>query len=339
MKKNYFGAALFAALCLILCSCTQTPDEYSANFFSMDTIMSISAYGGSAEEGVKAAVQRINELEKLLSVTDENSDIYAVSHNGSAEVSKETAELIAFALDIADKTDGALEPTIYPILNAWGFTANNKRVPSPEELNELLKKTDHTRVSVNGNTVNLDKDMMLDLGAVAKGYAGDETERMLRENDVTSALINLGGNIQLIGSKPDGSDWRLGLKDPAGAGNVGVLTVSDCAVVTSGNYERSFTAADGTVYGHIIDPESGYPVDNGLLSVTVVAKEGKLCDALSTALFVMGADKALNFWRSNGGFDVILITEDGEILITGGIADKFTLDEEHSRLLVKTVTE
>lgn len=339
MKKSHFGAALFAALCLILCSCAQTPDEYSASFFAMDTIMSISAYGGNAEEGVKSAVQRINELEKLLSVTDEKSDIYAVSHNGSTEVSKETAELIAFALDIAEKTDGALEPTIYPVLNAWGFTTNNKRVPTTEELNELLKKTDHTRVSVNGNTVNLDKDMMLDLGAVAKGYAGDETERILRENGVTSALINLGGNIQLIGSKPDGSDWRLGLKDPAGAGNVGVLTVSDCAVVTSGNYERSFTADDGTVYGHIIDPESGYPVDNGLLSVTVVAKEGKLCDALSTALFVMGADRALEFRRSNGGFDVILITDDGEILITDGIADKFTLDAEHSHLSVKAITE
>lgn len=339
MKKSYFCAALFAALCLILCSCAQTPDEYSANFFAMDTIMSISAYGGSAEDAVNSAVRRINTLEYLLSVTNENSEIHAVSHNGSAEVNKETAELIAFALDIAEKTDGALEPTIYPILNAWGFTTNNKRVPSPEELNELLKKTDHTRVSVSGNTVTLDKDMMLDLGAVAKGYAGDETERILRENGVTSALINLGGNIQLIGSKPDGSDWRIGLKDPTGSGNIGVLTLSDCAAVTSGNYERSFTAADGTVYGHIIDPESGYPVDNGLLSVTVVAKEGRLCDALSTALFVMGADKALDFWRGNGGFDVILITEDGDVLITGGIANKFTLDAGHDSLSVKVVTE
>lgn len=339
MRRFYLSAVLFAVLCSILCSCAHTPEEYSANFFVMDTFMSISACGGTAKEGVESAVQRINELEKLLSVTDENSDIYAVSHNGSAEVSAETAALITFALDIAEKTNGALEPTIYPVLNAWGFTTDNKRVPSPEELNELLKKIGHGRVSVNGNTVALGKDMMLDLGAVAKGYAADETERLLRENGVTSALINLGGNIQLIGSKADGSDWRIGLKDPAGAGNVGVLSVSDCAVVTSGNYERSFTADDGTVYGHIIDPESGYPVDNGLLSVTVIAHEGRLCDALSTALFVMGADRALEFWRENKNFDVILITDNAEVLITEGIADKFKLDGAHNDLTVKVVGE
>lgn len=326
-------------ICILLTACSgSAPEEYSYDFFAMDTFMRISAYGGNAEEGVKAAARRIAELEKKLSVTDEQSEIYAVNHNGSAEVSPETAELISFALETAKRTDGALEPTIYPVLSAWGFTTDNKRVPSAAELSELLEKVGYERVSVEGNTVSLGEDMMIDTGAVAKGFAGDETERILRESGVTSALIDLGGNIQLIGSKPDGSGWRLGLKDPAGEGNIGVLTVSDCAVVTSGNYERFFTAGDGTVYGHIIDPESGYPADNGLLSVTVIANEGRLCDSLSTALFVMGEEKALEYWRKNNNFDVILITENAEILITEGIADKFRLDGGHRDMKVTAVS-
>ena len=325
-------------ICILLTACTRTSsEEYSYDFFAMDTFMRITAYGGSAENGVKAAAQRINKLEKLFSVTNENSELYSVNHNGYAEVSAETAELISFALDISDKTDGALDPTVYPVLCAWGFTTDKKRVPSAEEISELLENVGHDRVTVIGDTVTLDDDMMIDLGAVAKGYAADEAERILRENSVTSALIDLGGNIQLIGTKPDGSDWRLGLKDPTGAGNVGVLTVSDCAVVTSGNYERSFTAEDGTVYGHIIDPKTGYPVDNGLLSVTIVANEGRLCDSLSTSLFVMGADKAIDFWRENRNFDFILITDNSEVLITDKVAEKFKLDSAHGDLAVKII--
>lgn len=325
-------------MCILLTGCSgSSAAEYSYDFFAMDTVMSITAYGGNAEDGVKAAARRIDDLEKLLSVTDENSEIYALNHNGSLSVSTETAELISFALKIAGKTNGALDPTIYPVLSTWGFTTDNKRVPAPEELSELLKNIGYERVSADGNTFSLDEGMMLDLGAVAKGYAGDETGRILRENGVTSALINLGGNIQLIGTKPDGTDWRLGLKDPEGAGNVGVLTISDCAVVTSGSYERSFTAEDGTVYGHIIDPATGYPVDNGLLSVTIIADEGRLCDSLSTALFVMGESRAIDFWHENKNFDVILITDNAEVLITEGIADKFALDGAHGNLTVKVI--
>lgn len=329
---------ILLSLCLLLTACTDSaPKEYTYDFFAMDTFMSLTAYGDNAEKCVKAAAARIAELTLKLSVTDENSEISAINRAGTAEVSGETAELISFALDIADKTDGALDPTVYPVLRAWGFTTDENRVPAPEEITALLENIGHERVQINGNTVSLDKEMMLDLGAVAKGYAGDETERILRENGINSALINLGGNIQLISSKPDGSDWRLGVKSPIGDGNIGVLTISDCAVVTSGAYERCFTAEDGTVYGHIIDPASGYPADNGLLSVTIVADKGTLCDALSTALFVMGEERALDFWRQNKNFDVILITNNAEVLITEGIADKFALNSAYGNFTVKTI--
>lgn len=331
MRRFCFGIIIALSLC-IFGACSTTPREYTTDFFAMDTFMSITAYGNGAEEGAKAAARRVSELERLLSVTDAGSGIYALNADKTADVSSETAELITFALNAAEKTNGALDPTVYPVLKAWGFTTGEYRVPSAEELSALLGNVGFERVRIDGSTVTLGEGMMLDLGAVAKGYAADECERVLRENGVTSALINLGGNVQLVGSKPDGNDWRLGIKDPEGEGNIGVLTVSDCSVVTSGNYERCFTAPDGTVYGHIIDPESGLPVNNGLLSVTVIAGEGKLCDALSTALFVMGKDKALEYWRENGGFDVILIT-DGEVLITDGVSDRFTLNNKQSKQL------
>lgn len=178
---------------------------------------------------------------------------------------------------------------------------------------------------------------MLDLGAVGKGYAGDVIAELLRENGVTSALLDIGGNIQAIGSKTDGSDWRLGIRDPFGEGNVGVLSVSDKAVVTSGSYERYFIGEDGKQYGHIIDPSTGYPAESGLMSAAVIAKEGKLCDALSTSLFVMGLDKAADYWRGNKNFDMILITEDGEIYITEGIKDSFSLDSYHNTMKVHVI--
>ena len=327
------------AVCLAagLTGCSTENRQNSANafspasrdFFAMNTYMSLEAYGDAAADALVQAEARIEELEGLWSVTDENSDIYAVNHSGgqSVSVSEDTAEIVSFAMEMAERTDGALEPTIYPVLTAWGFTTDEYRVPSPQEITGLLENVDYRKVSVSGNTIQLEPDMMLDLGAVGKGYASDEVAELLREKGVTSALLDLGGNIVAVGSKPDGSDWRLGVQSPFGDEMIGILTVSDCAVVTSGSYENYFTAEDGTVYGHIIDPGTGYPVNGDLASVTIVAEEGKLCDALSTALFVMGAEQAETYWRENGGFDMLLVTDDNEIILTEGIAEKFTLSD------------
>ena len=174
--------------------------------------------------------------------------------------------------------------------------------------------------------------MELDLGAVGKGYAGDLAASLVEEAGVTSALLNIGGNVQTVGSKPDGSKWRLAIRSPYGEGEVGVLEVSDCAVVTSGNYERYFTGEDGKRYGHIIDPKTGYPVDNGLASVTIITDEGKMGDALSTSMFVKGLQGAQEYWKSHDGFEMIIMTEDKELYLTEGIADHFTLTDEFSNM-------
>ena len=342
MKKI---AAIVMAGCMIVgltaCSWQSEKEQTPAarDFFAMNTYIRLEAYGDGAEDALTLAQARIEELEGLWSVTDETSEIYAVNHSGGqpVSVSDDTAAVVSFALEMAEKTSGALEPTIYPVLTAWGFTTDEHHVPSQEEIDGLLASVDYRRVSLDGNTVQLEPDMMLDLGAVGKGYASDEVAALLRAKGVTSALLDLGGNIVMIGSRPDGSDWRLGLQNPFKNDTVGVLTAFDCAVVTSGNYENFFMADDGTIYGHIIDPATGYPVNNDLASVTIVAKDGKLCDALSTSLFVMGSNEAIDYWRNHPGFEMILITQNRQVLLTEGLEEQFTLDETHSDMEMQLV--
>lgn len=345
MKIKLLG--IFLSFSLLLCGCSVNSNsntesggaEESKKFFAMNTYMTFTAYGENAETALAEAKDRISALEQLWSVTDEHSEIYAINHAGGqpVTVSNDTAEILAFALEMADKTNGALEPTIYPVLTAWGFTTDENRVPSNDEIKGLLNKIGYDKVLLNENAVQLPEGMMLDLGAVGKGYAGDIITELLKEHGITAALLDIGGNIQVIGTKPDGGDWRLGIRDPFGEGNVGVLNVQDTAVVTSGSYERYFVGEDGKQYGHIINPSTGYPAESGLASVTVISKEGKLCDAFSTSLFVMGLDRAADYWRQNGGFDMLLITEKGEIYLTEGIKDRFFLDSYHTDMKIHVI--
>ncbi len=333
---------ILAAVCMAaFCSCafvgTNEETAQKTEFFAMDTYMSVTAYGESAQKAIELAKDEVQRLDKLWSVTDENSEIFAVNSGGEVSVSGETAQLISFMLEMAKRTGGTLEPTLYPVVKAWGFTGGENRVPSGDEIQELLKNVGYEKVSVSGNTVTIPSGVMLDTGAVGKGYASDKAAEVLKENGVDSALIDLGGNIVLIGSKPDGKDWKIGVRDPEGDGVVGVISASDCAIVTSGAYERNFTV-DGVVYGHIIDPKSGAPVDNDILSVTVIASEGRLCDALSTALFVMGKDGAITHWRTHKDFEMIMLCKDGQAYVTEGIADRFEADEKHSEMKINVIT-
>lgn len=321
MKKT--GYAVLTALILILaCSCGTA--EASRDFFAMDTIVSVKAYGSHSEEAVNAAANRINELEHLFSVTDSSSDIALLNSSGSAKVSDDTAQVISAALELCSKTDGALDITIYPVLREWGFTTAENHVPSDAELAAALAKTGYERVTLNENTVTLPEGYMLDLGSCAKGYAGSEMIAGISEFGITSALVNLGGNVQALGAKPDGSDWTVGIADPFAPENLlGTIGVRDKAVITSGGYQRYFTDDSGNVYIHILDPKSGRPADSGLASVTVIGDDGLMCDALSTALFVMGKERAVGYWHENGGFDMILVTNDRRIFITEGISEKY----------------
>ena len=314
------------------CAREQELPAQERSLFAMNTYMTFTAYGKNAAEALDMALEQVEEAEALWSVTDQNSEIYQANHSGGqpVTVSDETAQLVSFALDMAEQTDGAVDPTIYPVLSAWGFTTQSKQVPEEGQIVSLLQNVDYGRISLEGDRLTVPDGMQLDMGAVGKGYAGDLVIEVLKEYGVESALINLGGNVQAIGSRPDGNDWRLGIRAPWEEGNLGVLRISDAAVVTSGGYENYFEDEEGNIYWHILDPSTGYPADGGLQAVTIIGEEGKLCDALSTALFVMGEDGAVEYWRANGGFDMLLVTEDGEIILTEGIAGQFTLNENRT---------
>lgn len=316
---------LFMLLFLAACGSSPASREHSADFFAMDTYMSIRAWG--AEEGLlPRAEQLVNRLESELSVTRDDSVIAVLNRSGSALLPDDVIPLFETALNLCEDTGGALDISVYPVLRAWGFTAEEYRVPSETELASLLESVNYRQIAFDPATgeVSVPDGCELDLGSVAKGYTADLITALLRENGVTSALLDLGGNIQAIGTKPDGSSWRVAVQDPAGQGYLGVVNVADSAVVTSGGYERFFTDESGNTWWHIIDPATGYPAHSGLLSVTVIGKSGVFCDGLSTALFIMGRNKSESYWREHRDFEMILMTEEGQLIITDGISDSFT---------------
>lgn len=318
----------------------KTDEEHTVGVFAMGTYMTLTAYGESAEAALKLSEDRIKELESLWSVTDKNSEIYRVNQSGGVpiEVCEETADILQFALDMSNQTNGLLDPTISPAVTAWGFISGDYHIPTENELTDLLQYIDYEKVLLEENFVTLPDGMQLDLGAVGKGYTGDMIAELLKDQGVTSALLNIGGNIQMVGRKPDGSRWRLGIQNPFGEGSVGVLEYEDGAVVTSGNYERYFIGEDGKQYGHIIDPSTGYPAESGLASVSIIAKEGKLCDALSTAIYVMGLEEATEYWQENSSFEMLLITDENEIYLTEGIKNNFTLNEDFLDMEIYMIT-
>lgn len=323
---------MMAAILLTLSGCAAEQKPVEASLFAMNTYMTFTAYGENAQSALDESTELIETAESLWSVTDQASEIHQANHSGGqpVSVSEETAALISFALEMAKQTNGALDPTIYPVLMAWGFTTNSKQVPSQQQIDTLLEQVDYTKIQLDGTTLTVPEGMQWDLGAVGKGYTADLVAEVLRKHGITSALISLGGNIHAIGSKPDGSDWRIGIRAPWESGNLGILKISDAAVVTSGGYENYFEDDAGNVYWHILNPATGYPADSGVQSMLIVGPEGKRCDALSTALFAMGPEEAEAYWRKNGGFEMLMVTDEHEILLTEGIARRFTLNEGRS---------
>ena len=335
--KNWLSAALLSAAFLLTgCSGAPAQEPETATFFAMDTAMDFTVYGDAAL--LDEAETLIGSLEEQVSVTDEHSDIYAIDHTGSGSLSGNAAELMEQALELCRRTGGALDISVYPIVRAWGFTTGSYQVPDEETIQSLLPLVDYTQIQYDAATgvVTLPEGMEIDLGSVAKGYAGQLAAQMLRNSGVESALLNLGGNVQTVGAKPDGSPWQIGIKEPQGEDAMMVLSVEDQAVVTSGGYERYFEQ-DGQTYWHIMDPSTGHPADSGLLSVTIVGKQGIICDGLSTSLFVMGLEKAADLWAQSGDFEAVFVTASGEVYITEGLRDHFALTERYADTPVSVI--
>ncbi len=325
MKKILLFCVLAA---LFLTSCNASAKQKNVDFFAMDTFMSVKYYG-SNEEGEKLRSAAV-ALEKTLSVTNGDSEIALLNRDGKADVSEGTETLLVSALDICRETNGALDITVYPAVKAWGFTTGEYRVPTDDEINRITQKIGYENVEAHDGKAALPDGFMVDLGAVTKGFLGDQLADMLEKDGVTSALLDLGGNIRAVGQKPDGTPWRIAVRDPNGDGVLGTLPLRDKTASTSGGYERYFVDDEGNVRWHIIDPATGYPAVSGLISVTVIGKDGMRCDGLSTALFVMGPEKAEEFWREKRDFEMILVTDGGKLLITPETASTFEQEKGSS---------
>ena len=310
----------------------ESNEEASKDIFAMDTYMTVTAYGAKAQEAVDEAEAEIQRLDELLSTGNEESEIAQLNQNKSATLSEDAGYLVERALELNKETDGAFDIAIYPVMEAWGFPTQNYQVPTADTLESLLKLADASQIIYDENSRKISfgrEGMKIDLGGIAKGYTSSRIMDIYKENNISSGLVNLGGNVQALGTKPDGSKWRVAVQSPDDTEDyLGILSVEDKAVITSGGYERYFEQ-DGKTYHYIINPKTGYPAENGLTSVTVVSEDGTLADGLSTSLFIMGKDKAIEFWRVHSDeFDIIMLTDEGKLYVTEGIQDDFSTEME-----------
>ena len=331
MKISYLLAPLICVIVLAGCG-RNTADsaEFSKAVFAMDTEMTLKAYGANSESAVNAAEREINRLDRLFDRGRDGSDINKVNAEGTAKVSSDTSALTETALDVCEATDGAFDITIAPVMDLWGFYTGEYQVPDDDELAKAMEKVDRAKVNVDGEVVSVKDGAKLDLGGIAKGYLSARIMEIFRENGVESGIVSLGGNVQALGLKPDGSKWRVAIQDPRETDMfIGSVSISDKAVITSGGYQRYFEDG-GNIYHHIIDPSTGYPAESGLSSVSIISEDGATADGLSTALFVMGLDKGSDFWRAHNGFDVIFVTGDGEIYVTDGLSGVFESERKYT---------
>lgn len=305
--------------------------------FLMGTYVKIKLFGPKA--AMQAAFDRIAALDRQMSRTASGSDVGRINQHAGKEwvsVSEDTYHVVQEALKYAELTGGLFDPTVAPLVDLWSIGTEKARVPASEELREALKSVDYRQVQLDARNRRVKlatAGMGLDLGGIAKGYAADEVVELLREKGIDSAFISLGGNVYVIGSKPDGSPWRIGIQDPFGPrGNyVAVLEVSDTSIVTSGPYERYFIK-DGKRYHHILDPRTGWPADSGLVSVTIIADTSLAADALSTGVYIMGVEKGLTLLEQLPGIEGILITDSKEVFATSGARDMLTYVAKDFRL-------
>lgn len=330
MKRLFISGLLVAALMLAGCGAQTSAEESSQSreVYAMDTVMTLEAYGQNADAALDEAVAEIERLDALWSIASSDGEIAQLNAEKQITASADTLALLTRAKEISAATDGLFSTTIAPLMEAWGFTSGDYRVPDEAELSALLAHVDDEEIAISDSTVTIPADAEVDLGGIAKGFTSARVMEIFRENGVENGILSLGGNVQALGTKPDGSLWRVGLQDPADERALfATLELADKAVITSGAYERNFEQ-NGVVYHHIIDPRTGYPAESGLSSVTIVSDDGTLADGLSTALYIMGKESAVEFWRSHrDDFDMVLLADDGAVTVSAGIADALTLSD------------
>lgn len=335
MKKfNLFCAILLFSI--FLTSCTTIDKGFDSQSFAMGTVITQHLYGENSQKVANEVIEKIKQLEKIMTINKAGGDINAL--NASAgngkwiTLDKEVIYVLKKALTYSKLSKGAFDITVGPLVKAWGIFTDHPRIPSNTELKRLMKLVNYNDLLINEQMFQArltKKGQIVDLGGIAKGYAGDVTKEIYKKNGVTSAYISLGGNIVALGSKPDGSTWNVGIQNPRQPNGkyLGIITIRNKSVVTSGDYERFFMK-NNIRYHHILNTKTGAPSDSGLISTSIISDLSIDGDALSTSTFVFGLEKGLALIESLPGVEAIFITKDKKIYTTKGLKDVFTFTDD-----------
>lgn len=323
MKKFVVILALCA---LLLTSCTEKDTYFADTYFAMNTVVEIVS---DEKESAPSVYEKICYYENIFSRTKEGSEIYSLNQKGEGELSDEALYVLEKAIKIANDTNCAFNPCMGTLTELWNITSGEKYVPSEEETEKAKSYCDISGVKIDGNHVSIPEGMKIDLGGVAKGYA---LQKSLSFESAENLCVSLGGNVGVVGSsqtlkKQSKKGWTVGITNPFDKQTtVGELVLCEKFVAVSGAYERYFEK-DGKIYHHIFDSNTGYPAESDIASSVIISSDGLEADALSTALFVMGKERSIEFYQSGKyDFDMILITNDGELLVSEGVYDNFTAD-------------
>ncbi len=305
---------LFLSSILLLASCQQQGYDRQS-LIALGTVCTIQLPAGTRPQVYDQVQKALDTVDGELSRTKASSQIAILNREKQATLSDDVLALLQEGIEVAEKTDGAFDPAIGALTGMWAIATDHPRVPSEEEIQSV--DTDWRHIRIVGDQVTIPATMEIDLGAIGKGYAADRIKEVLRENRVSSALVNLGGNIYAIGEKQGGNPWVIGLRDPNGDEGQAFITIQvrDLSLVTSGAYERNFTQ-DGVTYHHILDRKSGYPAESDLASASILGPSSTLCDALSTSVFVLGSEQGMDLVESLAGYACVLVKKDGAILFS-----------------------
>ncbi|RGY99072.1 FAD:protein FMN transferase [Clostridium sp. AM58-1XD] len=326
MSIRKWGAAALSAVMIITgTGCGKRPSEpVSMSNFLLNTVVTVTLYDSSDSRILEGCMELCREYEGKFSKTIETSEIYRLNHREAGtkemEVSPETAELIRKGLYYSEISDGAFDITIEPLSSLWDFKAEDPEIPDEKLLKQNAEKVNYKNIRIEGNTVEfLSDDVTIDLGAIAKGYIADKIKEYLLEQNVRSAVINLGGNVLCVGRKPDGKPFKVGLQKPFKDHNeaADIMALDDMSMVVSGVYERHFVK-DGVNYHHILNPKTGWPYENGLTAVTIFSSESVDGDGLSTTCFSLGMEKGMELINSLDGIYAVFQTEDGNMYFSEG---------------------
>ncbi|HWQ76746.1 MAG TPA: FAD:protein FMN transferase, partial [Syntrophomonas sp.] len=338
-KKNLaIAAIILLTVGISIAGCSSNRNKpHAANSFAMGTVISQKVYGDQGEEAIAAVEEKIKSMEEMLTFNAPEGDVYQLNKNAGqqqVQLHSETIAIMKKAQEIAVLSNGAFDITIGPLVKTWGIGTKDEHIPAADVLQQLLSLVNYQDLDIGSTAAGLKRaGQMVDLGGIAKGYAGDVAIQIYKQFGIKSAFINIGGNVAALGSKPDGSPWTVGIRNPRPDSGqtqeeqiLGYIAVQNQAVTTAGDDQRYFIK-DGQRYFHILDPKTGYPAQSGLMSVTLVTDSSFDADALDTAVFILGLERGRELLRQYGGVEAVFITTDKKIYITDGLKDRFKLQD------------